>query len=95
MRDWIWIGSGSAPPWHPGPGWIADRPTAESVRRELSRIFGDDAPAEGSIPHLLLPFWAGEEVVRFVRSVPAGTTRQALGRWAIDLRDARGGRFSG
>jgi hypothetical protein len=87
MRGWIWVGEQAAPPWHRGRGWIAEPATVDTVRVELARIFGEDVEPEGSIPHLILPFAASEDVVAFVRSVPAGYSRSAVMRWATDLRD--------
>jgi len=87
LRDSIWVGSDPVPPWHRGRGWIADPATVDIVRTELARIFDRDVRPEGSIPHRILPFMAGEDVVAFLRSVPSGYSQFAVMRWATDLRD--------
>jgi hypothetical protein len=87
MREWIWAADGPPPSWHRGRGWIAESSIVEIVKAELARIFGRDSEPEGSVPHLILPFLTGEEVVAFLRSVPAGYTTLAVMRWAVDVRD--------
>lgn len=87
MRDWIWVADGPVPSWHRGRGWIAQPETVEIVRAELARIFGHEVQPEGSIPHMILPFVTGEEVVAFLRSVPAGYSKASVMRWATDVRD--------
>ena len=86
LRDWIWVGDGAVPSWHRGRGWITEPATIEIVKAELARIFGRDIQVEGSIPHLMLPFVAGKEVIAFLRSVPTGYTSAAVTRWATDVR---------
>jgi hypothetical protein len=87
MQGWIWVANGPVPLWHRGRGWVAEPRTAQMVKMELTRIFGRDIQPEGSLPHLILPFAAPEEVLRFLRSVPAGYSKDAVARWAIDVRD--------
>src|SRR5262249_55511811 len=87
LRDWIWIADRPVPAWHRGRGWIAEPATVEIVKAELARIFGQDMQVEGSVPHMILPFVASQEVIAFLRGVPAGYSRAAVTRWATDVRD--------
>jgi hypothetical protein len=87
LQYWIWVGDGAVPSWHQGRGWVTEPATVEIVKAELARIFGRDIQVEGSIPHLMLPFVAGKEVIAFLRSVPTGYSSAAVTRWATDVRD--------
>lgn len=58
------------------------------IVRELTRIFGDSAAAEGSQGFYLLPLVSETEALAFLRSVPAGTPWAELPALAAAFRAA-------
>ena len=64
-----------------------DRGTADPVGQELQRIFGE-LNVDANPVFLLLPLINAEEALKFLRSVPAGSSAEVVRRMASEFRAA-------
>jgi len=93
-HEWIdlleglrWYGAANPPSWYTATSpWHRDAAVLETMRRELARIFGEPAPVENSAIYRQLYLVTAEDVLSFLRRVPAGgVTPASFARWAADV----------